>query len=260
MPELPDVERMKQHIDETSLNKNIERVEVKDKGVLDNSPQTLRRHVEGHSFDNTKRIGKNLFVDIESDQWLWMHFGMTGDLKYFSNGNEMPKYSRAIFHFDNNGALAYVSRRKLGSIRVVEDLQKFIDEKGLGEDAMSMSKDDFFNILRNKHSMIKSALMDQKIVAGIGNVYADEILYQCKIHPKTKTDALSDDQLKDLYTKMRRIFKTAVNNNADAQSMPSHYLITHRRKGEECPDCSGEIERIKVGGRSTYFCPDCQKI
>ncbi len=260
MPELPDVERMKQHLDETSLHKEVKRVEVKDKAVLDNSPQTLRRHVKNHSFDKTKRVGKNLFVDIESDRWLWMHFGMTGDLKYFTNGNEPPKYTRAVFHFHDKGALAYISRRKFGSIQVIETPKKFIDKKGWGEDAMNMSKEDFVEILRNKRSMIKSALMDQKVIAGIGNVYADEMLYQSRIHPKTKTNELSNDQLKDLYSKMKRIFRTANNNNADAKEMPKRYLITHRKEGEECPDCSGEIERIKVGGRSTYFCPECQTV
>ncbi len=259
MPELPDVEMMRQKA-ASALHRKIERVEVKDEGVLYNAPQTLRRHVKNHSFEEMKRIGKNLFVDIKDDQWLRMHFGMTGDLEFSENGNELPKYSRAVFHFDDESNLCYISRRKLGSIGVIEDISTFVDENGLGPDAMSLSKSEFTETLRNKRGMIKTALMDQKTIAGIGNVYVDEILYQCKIHPETKIGDLSDDQLKDIYSKMMRIFKTAINNDADPEKMPKHYLNTHRSEGESCPDCSGEIERIKVGGRSTYFCPDCQKL
>lgn len=257
MPELPDVEIMKQKA-EPSLHKKVKRAEVKDEAVLDNAPQTLRRHVKNHSFDKIKRIGKNIFVDIEDDQWLHMHFGMTGDLEFIENGDGQPKYTRAIFHFDDESKLCYISRRKFGSISVIESISSFLEEKELGSDAMSMSKKEFTDTLQGKRGMIKTALMDQKTIAGIGNVYADEILYQCQIHPKTKIGDLNDDKLNDLYTKMKRIFKTAINNKADAKKMPNRYLITHRKEGKKCPDCEGEIERIKVGGRSTYFCPDCQ--
>lgn len=258
MPELPDVEIMLQKA-RPSLHKKIKKVEVKDETVLDNAPKTLRKHVEGRSLDWLERIGKNIFVKIEGDQSLHMHFGMTGDLAFVENGEE-PEYSQIVFHFGEGSALHYISKRKFGSVAVIEDIGTLVDEKELGRDAANMSKKEFKEALGGKRGMVKTALTDQKTIAGIGNVYADEILYQSQIHPKTKVDDLTDEQLEDLYTNMNRIFKTSINNDAEPEKMPDHYLNTHRNEGEDCPDCSGQIERIKVSGRSTYLCPNCQTV
>lgn len=260
MPELPDVEIMKKHAESTSLHKKINHVEVKDEGVLDISPQTLRGHIENHKFEKTKRTGKRLFISVSSDQWLMLHFGMTGNLKYKNNKDEEPEYSRVLFHFNDNTCAAYTSKRKLGSIDITESPQQFKKEHQLGEDALKISKEKFENALNNKRSMIKTALMDQNAIAGIGNVYADEILHQSRIHPKRKTDDLKQDQLKKLYKITNRIFKTAINNQADPEQMPDHYLITNRAEEADCPDCDGKIKRIKVGSRSAYFCAGCQRL
>lgn len=101
--------------------------------------------------------------------------------------------------------------------------------------------------------------MDQNMIAGIGNVYSDEILYQCKIHPETKTTELDEDQIKDLYNSMHRIFKTSINNNADPDEMPDRYLISHRSEEEDCPECGGKVKRIEVSGRGCFICPNCQE-
>lgn len=258
MPELPDVETFKRYVDSTSLHKMVNRVEVKDKQVLDVSAQTLRRRIENKQFQEAQRVGKYLFIDADSDTWLVLHFGMTGNVKY-QHEEDYPRHSRIVFHFDGNGYLAYICQRKFGSVDVADDLSKFKNGRNLGEDALEVDWETFRSLLNKKRSMVKSALMDQKTIAGIGNVYSDEILYQCKIHPETKTGDLDEDQIRDLYNTMRRIFRTSINNNADPDEMPNRYLISHRSEGEECPDCGGEIKRIKVSGRGCYICPGCQK-
>lgn len=260
MPELPDVEVIKQKIDSTSLRKTINRVEVKDDQVLNVSAQTLRKYVESKQFETTQRLGKYILTDLGSDKWLAMHFGMTGNVGYQEKDEDYPKYARVVFHFSEDGILAYTTRRKLGSIDVIDDPGQFKQKKNLGEDALEVDYQSFQSLIKNKRSMIKTALMDQNMIAGIGNVYSDEILYQCKIHPETKTTELNEDQIRDLHNSMQRIFKTSINNKADADQMPDRYLISHRDESEDCPECGGKVKRIEVSGRGCYICPGCQQL
>ncbi len=259
MPELPDVEMFKQYADATSLHQKINQVEVNDDSVLQVSGQTLQKHLKSHSFEETERRGKHLFLSTDSQKWLMMHFGMTGQLQYSEQEDAVPDHSRVLFHFSNGGYLSYISQRKLGKIDLTESPDKFSEEHQLGTDALEMSFDSFQEFLNNKNGMIKTALMDQNIIAGLGNVYSDEILYQCKIHPKTKVKQLVEEQISQLYRSMQRILKTSINNGADPAEMPDHYLITHRKEDADCPDCGGSVQRIKVAGRDCYICPECQQ-
>lgn len=259
MPELPDVETFKRYIDSTSLHKKIRRVEIKDKQTLNNAAQTIKRRIESQAFESTERHGKYLLISAGSDTWLAVHFGMTGTVKYQQKENGYPDHCRVAFHFQDDGYLAYICQRKLGSIEVIDDPAKFKEENELGKDALAIDLEEFRSLLSDKRGMIKSALMDQSTIAGIGNVYSDEILYQCKIHPKTKIKELDDSQIKELHGRMKRILETAINNQANPQDMPSHYLITHRSEGGNCPDCGGKVKRIEVSGRGCYICAECQK-
>ncbi len=260
MPELPDVEILKQYADNTSLHKKINQIEVKDDAVLNVSGQTLRKYLKSQTFEETKRRGKHLFISTDAEKWLMLHFGMTGNLGYSENENELPDHTRVLFRFQNGGYLAYISQRKLGAIDLAENPDKFCQEHDIGTDGLEITREEFREIIDNKRSMIKSALMDQSAIAGLGNVYSDEILYQCKIHPKIKAGKLSEDQINRLYRTMQRILQTSINNGADPQKMPKRYLITHRQEGTDCPDCDGSVERIKVSGRGCYICPECQKL
>jgi formamidopyrimidine-DNA glycosylase len=258
MPELPDVELLKKYVDATALHKQISNVEIFDEQILNNTPKALQRQLTGHKFESTNRIGKYLIIDAGSDTWLILHFGMTGTLKYFSKANGYPEYTQTIFHFSDGGYLCYISLRKLGSIEATNDLTAFKKEKELGEDALDVDLQTFQSLLRNKRGMIKTALMDQSMIAGIGNAYSDEILFQCGIHPKTKVSALTDQQVKKLHSAMWRILKTAINNHAEPAEMPNNYLITHRNEEGRCPRCDSNIGHIKVAGRGCYICPHCQ--
>lgn len=258
MPELPDVETYKQYVDSTSLHQQVEKVIVKDDSTLEVAPQTLRRHVESKSFEGTERIGKHLFLSLD-DEWLMMHFGMTGTLQYGKDKDATPDHIHLLFQFSNGARLAYICQRKLGSVDLTESPEKFANEHHLGPDALDITRDDFKELLHNKRGMIKSALMDQSAMAGVGNVWSDEVLYQTKIHPKTKTSSLSDEQMNELYRNMRRILETSIRNQAKPEKLPDHYLVGHREEGAQCPDCGGKVERIEVSGRGCYICPNCQE-
>lgn len=188
-----------------------------------------------------------------------MHFGMTGDLKYLKESEDAPDYTKCSFVFNNRHKLHYISKRKLGHVEMTENLDDFIQKKELGPDALDISEDDFVSLLKEKKSMVKSALMDQSVISGIGNVYADEILFQCKIHPKQKTTALSGSDFKNLYKNTRKVLEKAIEKNADPTKLPKSYLLPNREEGNDCPRCDGKIEKIKTGGRTGYYCPSCQK-
>lgn len=259
MPELPDVEIYKQYIDSTSLHKTLDQIDVKDDSVMNESAQTFEEQLKSRSFEETRRRGKRLFISTNSEKWLMLHFGMTGSLQYWEDENNIPDHTRMIFRFEKGGKLAYICPRKLGTVDLTDSPDNFCEEHHIGIDALEADADDFRELLNNKRGMIKTALMDQKTIAGLGNVYSDEVLYQCNIHPKTKTNKLDDEQISSLYQTMQRILKTSINNQADPQKMPDHYLINHRQEGADCPDCAGSIKRLKVAGRGCYICPVCQK-
>lgn len=124
---------------------------------------------------------------------------------------------------------------------------------------MEFSKDDFSAFIEGKRGSIKGALMDQSSIAGIGNMYADEIIFQCGIHPKTSTSKLSEKEADCLYEQMMEVLETVIKSKESDSGLPKDYLTGHRNEGDECPKSNGKIEMIKVSGRSTYFCPSCQQ-
>ncbi|MFW6371009.1 MAG: NFACT family protein, partial [Bacteroidota bacterium] len=137
---------------------------------------------------------------------------------------------------------------------------EYIKEKNLGPDALEVNKQEFVNILKNKNSLIKSALTDQTALSGIGNVYADEILYQAKVHPRERTSKISEAKMNKLFEEMNRVLKTAIDKNAEVSKMPNDFLLPVRDKDNSCPGCKGKLEIIKISGRTTYYCPSCQKL
>ncbi len=184
---------------------------------------------------------------------------MDGGLAFRKKWEEIPEYSRIIFRFDGD-YLAYTSRRMLGGIRAIWSPEDVIQDKRLGPDALSrdFSSAYFLKAIAGKKTSIKAALMDQQIVAGIGNVYSDEILYQAGLMPDTPVGLLDQKQAQDLYKKILTVLKTAVKYDADAQRFPPHFLLRHRHKNGDCP-CGGKVMTSKVAGRNSYFCPACQK-
>jgi formamidopyrimidine-DNA glycosylase len=262
MPELPDVEVFKGYLDATALHQEITEVAVRSRQILGNiSSQKLKDHLENRQFESTRRHGKYLFVHLDSGSWLVVHFGMTGFLKYFRDMDHEPEHARLLVNFANGYHLAYDSQRKLGEVGVVEDMQKFIEKKKLGPDALDPALDfnAFSKAFLKSRAMIKSALMNQGLVAGIGNIYSDEILFQAGIHPRTKVTQLKEEDQRKLFDAMKEVLQVAIAHRMNPEEFPNHYFLPHRRKGEECPRCHGEIDTVKISGRTAYYCPRCQQ-
>jgi len=257
MPELPEVETFKRYLDKSSLRQLIKEVKVSDERVLNVDYLYLRKSAVNKQFVSSNRHGKYLFVWL-NPKFLVMHFGMTGDLQYYNSKFAEPKFSKVIFYFRNNFNLAYKSSRMFGRLDIVDSIEDYIKKKRLGPDAFKMSFEEFTGALKRRTAIIKNALLNQSFIAGIGNIYSDEILYRTKLHPKKKLDRLNENQVEELFTNIKDVLKYGIKKKGDLSTYPDDFLIPHRKKEELCPICSNEIERYDISGRRGWFCPTCQ--
>lgn len=265
MPELPDVANFKRYLDATALHRRIARVTVSEPRIVaGGTSRALAERLTGRRFEAGERRGKHLFVRLDDGGWMVLHFGMTGYLAAYEDAGEEPRHSRVRFDFDDGGHLSYVNQRLLGEVRAVDDRDAFVAAKALGPDALdeALDRDAFVGLLEGKRGAIKGALMDQSLIAGIGNLCADEILFQAGLHPKASVAALDADTLAMLYRVMRRVLETMIERGAGSERLldrlPDGWLLPRRAEGAACPRCGARIETTKVSGRTTYFCPRCQ--
>lgn len=261
MPELPDVVQLKRYFDATSLHQEIAGSHVADERILENvTARQLSPRLKGSAFAAAHRHGKFLFAELSRGGYLVLHFGMTGELHYYKDGDE-PRFTRLLVDFDNGRHLAVCWQRMLGEVNVTDDRDGFIAKRELGPDALAdgFGREAFVEALSGRRGSVKAALMNQSIVAGIGNVYSDEILFQARRHPATTLDQLDEDDLGELYRVMRRVLQTAVRHDADTSTFPRSYLLRDRDQDGACPECGGELAEQDVSGRTARFCPRCQK-
>ncbi len=260
MPELPDVETFKRYIDSTALHKKINSVDIPTPKILyKTTTQTITKNLLHKTFTETHRHGKYLFLQLSNHDFLLLHFGMTGEVKYFQNKNDQPPHTRFLVEFKNGYYLAFDNQRILGKVGYIEDIASFLEEKSLGEDALEIDEHTFLTLLSKRRGSVKSALMNQKILAGIGNIYADEILFQTRLFPKKSVNDLSKRQLKTLFKNVNKVLTTAIDAQAHPQDFPKNFIIPHRKKEGNCPIDHTPLKTLKVNGRTTYYCPKHQK-
>lgn len=265
MPELPDVERFKRVLDEHALGKTIEDVVVSDARILgDLSVRTFSARLRGSRILEAWRHGKHLMAKLDRGGWLTMHFGMTGALSFIDSPEQEPAFTRVRLDFAKHGCLAYVNKRMLGRVGVAKDASDFIAEEKLGPDALDPRLDlaAFETAVHGLRRDVKSVLMDQEIIAGIGNIYSDEILFQARINPRAPVNTLTAAELKRLFDTMRQVLETAVARGAGSEEftdrMPKGSLLPQRKAGGICPRCGSPLKVFKLGGRTAYCCPRCQ--
>ena len=260
MPELPDVEIFRDYFQATCLHQKITGLHLESMELVKGISGTkLREQLEGRSFTAAARHGKYLF-GVTGGGSLVLHFGMTGFLKYFKKDEAAPDYLKLRIEFANGFQLGYDCRRKLGQIGWTTNRNRYIQAKGLGPDALAegFDLDSFLQLLKNRHGSIKGLLMNQQALAGIGNVYSDEMLFQAGIHPKRPVDDLQDEEKQRLYDNLQEVLHTAIERRVGEKGWPDDWLLPHREPEAECPRCGGKIRRIDVAGRSAYCCGDHQ--
>ncbi|MFX0018342.1 MAG: Fpg/Nei family DNA glycosylase [Promethearchaeota archaeon] len=259
MPELPEVESFKNYLDGTSLNKVIKNVKIRDNRVLNVSETALKKELTNKKFICSIRHGKYLFVKI-NPKFLVLHFGMSGYLESYNNVNEEPNHSRIRFKFIDGTFLSYVSQRMFGRVDICDNIENYVKKKKLGPDALNMNYEEFLDTRKRRTTISKTFLMNQNIIAGIGNIYSDEILFQSKINPKVKINELDDKKLNDLFYNIKKVLKYGIEKKGNLKTYSSKYLIPHRQKEDKCPNCGAQLERYEISGRHGFFCSKCQKI
>jgi formamidopyrimidine-DNA glycosylase len=255
LPELPEVETYARYFARHALHQRIVRVHVRDERILGEiRKETFTRRLRGGAFTAVRRHGKHLFADAGST-WLHLHFGMSGDLAYYRDGGE-PRFAKVVFDFEGGEHFAFEDMRMFGVADLVDDPDAFIRDRGLGPDPLSraFTPKRFAALLHQRRGAIKSLLMTQEILAGLGNLYVDETLYQTSIHPRRPVDRLTDREVRAIHSAIRKVLRAAIGRHARESELPRTYLIHHREEGELCPKCGGTIRRTVVFGRTTYFC------
>jgi formamidopyrimidine-DNA glycosylase len=260
MPELPEVETFKRYLERTSLHQQITGLEVRDAYVLKRvSARQLTRRLKGRRFENSHRHGKHLLVRAGDELWLRLHFGMTGSLKYLKRDEQPPKTARVIFCFADNCRFAFADQRKFGEIELIQGVNEFLQRRGPGPDALEISFSQFKAIVRKHRGAVKAILVNQKLIAGIGNLYADEILFRARMHPATQAASLSEKDLRPLFRATRYVLEKAIALKTDFNRLPKSWLLPLRGNGGKCPRCGRKLKSATIGGRTSCFCPNRQK-
>jgi formamidopyrimidine-DNA glycosylase len=283
MPELPEIETVKLQLNRVLPGKTIEKIEIlKLKSFIGNV-----KDVEGKKVVKIERKAKLLLIDIDATHAIAIHFKMTGQLIYINGrerlagghptkdfAGELPsKHTRVIFHLSDGGMLYFNDQRIFGWVKV--GTRKEIDEmgflKGLGPEPFEMDENKFVEIFKILKKPIKIALMDQEKISGVGNIYANDALWEAGIYPRTPSNKIPLKTLKILFEKVKLVLEEGIKYGGatasdakyvDLKGMGGHYQDHFRvydRKGEAClRKDGGVIEKFTMGGRGTYYCPKCQ--
>jgi formamidopyrimidine-DNA glycosylase len=281
MPELPEVETIKLGLQKYLVGREIKDIEIRVPKLFDGN----KEDVIGAKIVGLKRIGKGLIIELNNDFVLAVHLKMTGQLIYSDKstqnlalspkvgGRTLPSgYSHIIFTLDNGAYLYYNDLRQFGWIKVVkkDELMQIPFFKEMGPEPLKdLTLEKFAKIALGSNLTIKVLLMDQKKIGGIGNIYANDALFEAKIDPRRKAKSLKSEEIKKLYDSILKVLQASLDyggssdeNFVNALGQEGNYqkhALVYGREGEKCSVCKGLIQRIKLGGRGTFFCPACQK-
>lgn len=259
MPELPEVEAAREYLQATVLCQPIEEVRIGDGRILSHiTPAQLAQSLVDMSFISIQRHGKRLFLQLDGGQWLTIHLGMTGRLIYLEKEEDEPAHTRLLIRFRNGRRLAFDDLRIFGEAGLIESPSVFLAEGKTGPDALQVGQEAFLRIMGGRRGMIKSLLLNQRLISGIGNLYADEALFQVGIHPQSR--GLDEMQLSRLFSIIQEVLRTSVSVQADFDLLPDSYLLRHRHPGGRCPRDGALLRHEKLGGRTSYYCPEHQKL
>lgn len=287
MPELPEVETIARGLRKVIVGKRIKEVKAIFPGIVRQNFNLFKKAIIQKRIKGVRRRGKYLLIDLSGGKTILAHLGMTGNFLFirsadlphkpsgrpWSESELYDKHDHLIFRFyGSDKQLRYNDLRKFGKIKVFNTAkERTIPElKKLGPEALEIKFSEFIEIFRRRKGKIKSALLNQQIIAGLGNIYADESLFEAKIHPEQKADKLSPKKLKRLHQAIQKILKKAIkaggssiDNYLKVNGKLGQFQLQHKaygREGEPCGECGAKIKRIKINQRSSYFCPRCQPI
>lgn len=277
MPELPEVETVRNTLKNQILNKQIVSIDVFYEGIIENvTVLEFKTLIKNQTIIDILRKGKYLIFILDKG-CIITHLRMEG--KFFLKNKDERRniHEHIIFHFNDNTTMRYHDTRKFGkmaylSTNKIDEIINYPSLKKLGPDGntLGITKEYLYEHFQRKNQPIKTALLNQEIIAGLGNIYVDEVCYRVKINPLVKTKKISLDQCDQIIKYSKIILDEAINQGGTTiRSYTSSLgvtgrfqqsLLVHNREGEKCYECSSIIKKIMVGGRGTYYCPKCQKV
>ena len=279
MPELPEVETIKRDLQKKIIGKKIKEVTIKVNKILQKpSLEEFTAKIRGRVIKKIDRRGKYIIIYLDSEYKLIIHLGMTGILLYpfnqIKNNLIIPKHNHFVFSFTDNNQLIFNDIRRFGKVYLVKDINESECINKLGveplDENFSLAK--FTQMIRNKKNKIKSLLMKQEFIAGLGNIYVNEVLYRAGIHPLSLASSLSEIQITKLFREIKDVLEEAINLRGSTvedeayrdtngeKGKFSDRLQVYAQKGSSCFKCGHIIESVKIEGRSSFFCPRCQKL
>jgi len=268
MPELPEVETIKNALLLRIKGCTITGIElIRDKSVHKPTPKQFCEQLLKQRIEDIRRRGKYFLFDLSGGEILGIHLKMTGVL-LLENKIKLQKHSIAIFRMENRFSLHFVDQRKFGSLWLVDDENEIVGNLGPEPLGQGFTTEILGNTLRRHTIPIKALICDQNAIAGIGNMYADEALYEASIHPLTPSNRLNKNQVTTLHKSIIKVLEKGIAHNGasirhyqlpdGAQGMAHTQFRVAHRIGKNCPVCGTPVNRICIRGRGSYFCPVCQ--
>jgi formamidopyrimidine-DNA glycosylase len=272
MPELPEVETIARGLDKRVAGDVIESVWLGSKPEPLKSPAAeIASALQSKRITSVRRVGKHIVFDLaavgnlsrgQQAQWI-VHLGMTGSMLVCPPDSERQKHTHAVVGLASGRELRFVDPRRFGRLSVIEKFE------APGAEPLQIAQDDFARLFRGRKTPIKSALLNQKLLSGVGNIYADESLFRAKVRPRRRAVSLTRSELALLHKGLRRVLQEAirlggssVSDYVDADGEEGFFQLKHRvygREGKPCLVCKTPIKRVVIAGRSSHYCPNCQK-
>ncbi|HAP93004.1 MAG TPA: formamidopyrimidine-DNA glycosylase [Desulfotomaculum sp.] len=275
MPELPEVETIKRTLEAKLKGLFITAVEIfLPKLIRTPVPEEFQSLLAGQTIQRLERQGKYLLFHLSQNLTMIIHLRMTGRLVYSLPGTPLTPHTHAIFHLNNGYQLRFSDTRQFGNISLVpaDNLDKVSGLNSLGKEPLSQefTREYLKKQLRRHRAALKPLLLNQSFIAGLGNIYADEVLFRARIHPRRLSNTLTPREATRLFHAIQDILKEGIENRGatfrdyvDGNGTAGNYqnlLKVYNREGKPCPKCSKTIVKLRIGGRGTYFCPYCQKM
>jgi len=283
MPELPEVETVKIELTDKIIGLEISKVALtRTKMLINITPEYFTSRLEGKRIIDISRRGKYIIVHLLPKIRLVFHLGMTGILIYpymekfakNNSGDIKLKHNHFIFNFNDSTQMVFNDVRRFGKVYLVNDVSEIKGIAHLGMEPLvdEFTPDSFFNILKsNSKKRIKSLIMNQKLIAGLGNIYANEALYRANIHPMRMASSLTHNDAVTLHEQIKHVLNKAIQlkgstisdgafrNTEGKNGKFKQEILVYARKGKKCLKCQHLIEMVKIEGRSSFYCPVCQK-
>lgn len=276
MPELPEVETVRRRLEPSFVGRRLERVEILDARLTrPHDPLEVAAELTGERVSALDRRGKYLVVRFESGRALLIHLRMTGSLLHVpaGAGAEADPHRRAVVTLDDGSAVVYRDVRRFGTWLLTEpdELEPYLNARLGGEPlAPAFTTKRLGEALANRRAPVKAVILDQRRLAGVGNIYADEALWRAHVHPLRPAGELGEDELRALHRGIRAALKAGIARQGatlrdyrtpdGSSGRMQHEFKVYGREGEPCERCGRPIEKIRAAGRGTWFCPGCQHI